>query len=103
MSQSPWEAIVARKREQVAAALPAEWRLPQHLLDEIRQDPTANVLGVPAECGLLTPREIEITQDHDAVALVAKLASNRFTASEVTTAFCKRAAIATQLVRSERV
>lgn len=57
-----------------------------------------NVLQVPKTCGILDEREISITEDNDAVDLVEKIRQQEFTAEEVTVAFCKRAAIAQQLV-----
>jgi amidase len=49
-------------------------------------------------CGLLTAHELEITEVDDAVALLEKLHSKTWSALEVTVAFCKRAAVAQQLV-----
>jgi Asp-tRNA(Asn)/Glu-tRNA(Gln) amidotransferase A subunit family amidase len=57
----------------------------------------SNVLDIPAKCGILSAREIDITEGYDATALLQKLASKELSAVEVTTAFCKRAAIAQQL------
>ncbi|KAI5258661.1 amidase [Aureobasidium subglaciale] len=56
-----------------------------------------NALEVPKICGILTEREIAITEDNDAVDIIEKIRSQAFTAEEVTLAFCKRAAIAQQL------
>jgi amidase len=47
---------------------------------------------------LLTARELEITCVQDAVVLLEKIHSKEWSAFEVTVAFCKRAAIAQQLV-----
>jgi Asp-tRNA(Asn)/Glu-tRNA(Gln) amidotransferase A subunit family amidase len=55
------------------------------------------VLHVPRECGILSPTEVSITEDHSIKSLLSALASQRLTALDVTTAFCKRAAIAQQL------
>lgn len=49
-------------------------------------------------CGLLTGRELEITEVEDCVALLEQLHSQKWSALEVTIAFCKRAAIAQQLI-----
>jgi amidase len=57
-----------------------------------------NVLEVPKTCGILNEREISITGDNDAVDIVKKIRKQEYTAEEVTVAFCKRAAIAQQLV-----
>jgi amidase len=46
----------------------------------------------------LTERELEITDVEDCVALLERLHSRRWSALEVTVAFCKRAAIAQQLI-----
>ena len=57
-----------------------------------------NVLDVPATCGILSSKKIEITGNWDAVALIEKLGKGELASLEVTTAFCKRAAIAQQLI-----
>ncbi|KAF7560566.1 hypothetical protein G7046_g3586 [Stylonectria norvegica] len=88
-----WEKIAQTKRASREAAIPGEWRLkPGQVLDS-----QLNVISVPAECGILTTRELEITGT-DAVVLVKKLISREYSSHEVTLAFCKRAAIAQQLV-----
>ncbi|KAH0359955.1 amidase, partial [Aureobasidium melanogenum] len=56
-----------------------------------------NVLEVPKTCGILTDREITITEDNDAVDIVDKIRQQEYTAEEVAVAFCKRAAVAQQL------
>jgi len=56
------------------------------------------VLDVPRSCGILSEREIKITEDYDAVAIIAGIKAGELSAEEVTVAFCKRAAIAQQLV-----
>ncbi|KAH0036688.1 amidase, partial [Aureobasidium melanogenum] len=56
-----------------------------------------NVLEVPKICGILTDREITITEENDAVDIVDKIRQQEYTAEEVTLAFCKRAAVAQQL------
>jgi amidase len=61
-----------------------------------------NVLEAPKTCGILTEREISITGDNDAVDIVEKIRQQEYTAEEVTVAFCKRAAIAQQLVNFAR-
>ncbi|GLA03421.1 hypothetical protein AnigIFM60653_003040 [Aspergillus niger] len=93
MAITMWEHRAKSKQAQTAAAIPPEWTLPADIL----LDSSANVLDVPRTCGLLTEREIHITEDYDATALLEKLAPGEFSSVEVTTAFCKRAAIAQQL------
>lgn len=57
-------------------------------------------MDVPISCGLLSPREVEITETTDVGILLEKLASAEWSSVEVTTAFYKRAIIAHQLVRA---
>lgn len=90
MTLSHWQQKAAAKQADAAAKIPAEWRLPADILQQ-------TVLDIPRTCGLLTPQELGITEDYDATALRDKLAAGEFSSFEVTTAFCKRAAIAQQL------
>ncbi|KAL2428444.1 Amidase [Exophiala dermatitidis] len=94
---SDWTELVAKKRAEVAKKLPAEWRLPSSVLDTVSATSDISVLDVPAKCGILTSRELEITEKYDAVELVARMAAKELSASEVTLAFCKRAAVAHQV------
>jgi hypothetical protein len=88
-------------------AIPKDARLPSSILDDL----PLNVMGIPASCGLLSARELEIT-DLDVVALsqskrvidtspcanpLTEIAAGEYTAVETVTAFGKRAAIAHQL------
>ncbi len=92
-SKPHWKDIVAEKRARQAAAIPKEWLItppPDTVLD---------VTGVPEQCtGLLSPRELEITNTADVAVLLRKLASAEWSSVEVTTAYYKRAIIAQQLV-----
>lgn len=88
-----WETIATSKQKKRAALIPPEWRLHRRPASS-----DINVLSVPAECGILTTRELEITGNHDAYALAKLLKDGFYSAEEVTVAFCKRAAIAQQLV-----
>jgi hypothetical protein len=86
-----WQSKVTKKQAQVKAAIPTQWLLP----DSIR--PT-RVLDIPRQCGILSVRELIITGNYDAGQLLHQLATGSLTSVEVTEAFCKRAAIAQQLV-----
>ncbi|OAP54831.1 hypothetical protein AYL99_11279 [Fonsecaea erecta] len=92
-----WKDLVAKKRAEGAKAVPQEWRLAPNILESVSADADISVLDVPAECGILTPKELEITEKYDAVDLTAKMAAKELSAVEVTQAFCKRAAIAHQV------
>lgn len=89
-----WQDIAKGKRNERDRKIPSEWRL-KHA-DAF--PPGSNVLHVPATCGILAAEELKITSDYDAVDLVELLRHGTYTAEAVTVAFCKRAAIAQQLV-----
>ncbi len=79
-----WQSISWQKKDQQFARIPSEWRLPNL--------PPANVtnyLGVPRECGILTEKELEITENYDATALATAIRDGRLKCVAVTTAFCK--------------
>jgi len=85
-----WEILAADKRSRIAASIPPEWR--------IQTLPTTDsVMDYPTKSGIMTPEELKITES-SAVELVGELASGTLSSVAVTTAFCKRAALAHQLV-----
>lgn len=87
-----WESIAAQKKKVQTEAIPKEW-----LLKTLPPSSQLDVRGVPASCGILNAKELEITEKHDATSLILALQEREYTAFEVATAFCKRAAIAQQL------
>ena len=91
-----WTDIAAKAQTRLRNSIPTEWRIPHHKLP---QDDRLDVTGFPRECGLLTPEELKITESF-ATDIVGAIAAGEWTAEEVTRAFCKRAAVAHQLVRS---
>lgn len=84
------DSIVA---EQFGDKVPKELRLPRHII----KDPPQNVTNIPQECGLLTKKEIEITENYDATALAEAISDGKLSSVAVATAFGKRAIIAHQL------
>lgn len=94
-------AIAQRKQAELAAAIPAEWRLPAHLIpagmlspaDSITEGPKqygrVNVMDIPRTCGVLTPKELEITEKYDVRGLVAEMTDGKLKAEEVARAFSK--------------
>lgn len=91
-----WQAKVATKRAKLAASLPASTVLPGALLDSLT--PTSAVLDVPATSGVLTARQLAVTEEASPAALLGKLAAGVYSAAEVCRAFCDRAAVAQQLI-----
>ncbi|KLO20289.1 general amidase [Schizopora paradoxa] len=90
-----WQALCTDKRARQLAQIPKEWLLPASSLPPAEQ---LDVSNVPRECGVLTARELEITEIDDVSVLLAKLASVEWSAVEVVTAFYKRAIVAHQVV-----
>lgn len=96
-----YAAIAQRKQAELAAAIPAEWRLPAHLIpagmlspaDSITEGPKqygkVSVMDIPRTCGLLTRKELEITEKYDVRGLVAEMTEGKLRAEEVARAFGK--------------
>ncbi|CAO2648610.1 Nn.00g078770.m01.CDS01 [Neocucurbitaria sp. VM-36] len=93
-----WESLAQSKRESVAAKIPESWRLPSDMTSTFHEKAQLNVLDVPRTSGILTQRELEITENYDATELVSLMSEGELKSIDVVTAFCKRAAIAQQCV-----
>jgi amidase len=92
-----WQIKVANKRASEYAKIPKAWRLdPQFLSND--ETSAVSVMGVPAKSGILTTAELDITEKYSAVRLAKAVQSGSIKAVDVATAFCKRAAIAQQLL-----
>jgi len=93
MEESTWRTRGETKRKSILNLIPAKWQLKDPIppASELR-DVTGKYIRQ-----FLTPREIEITET-DAVDIVAHTSTGRWSALEVTEAFCHRAALAHQLV-----
>ncbi|CCM06222.1 uncharacterized protein FIBRA_08468 [Fibroporia radiculosa] len=93
MSQGAnWQELVADKQRRQKASIPQDWLVavpPAAVLD---------VTAFPEQCGLLSERELQITNTVDVGVLLQKLAAAEWSSVEVTTAFYKRAIVAQQLV-----
>lgn len=72
-----WQTVSAAKREQNAAKIPKEWQLPESILSMVNHEADLNVLDVPRKCGILSEREIELTEKYDATELLKKMASGQ--------------------------
>ena len=88
-----WKDVVAEKRTRQAATMPKDW-----ILSNLPPKETLNVIDFPEKCGLLSAKEIDITNSGVDV-LLENMAKRIWSAVEVTTAFSKRAVVAHQLVR----
>ena len=89
-----WTDIAAKAQTKLRNSIPAEYRIP---LDKLPPEDQLDVTGFPAKCGLMSELELKITESY-ATEIVGAVAAGEWTAVEVTKAFCKRAAIAHQVV-----
>ncbi|KXT01880.1 hypothetical protein AC578_2155 [Pseudocercospora eumusae] len=92
-SMEQWKEISAKAKQKTLDSIPAEWRLPE---EKLPADDVLDVTGFPAQSGLLSKKELEITNSL-ATEIVAKIAKGEWSSEAVTLAFCKRAALAHQL------
>lgn len=91
-----WRQLALSKRVSTFNKIPKEWLLPIEQASQYTESNPISVLDVPRTCGILTQKELDITEKHDATDLVALMSKGEVSSVEITTAFCKRAAIAHQ-------
>lgn len=91
-----WKQISQKAIQKVLDDIPTEWTVAK---DKLPGHDVVDVTGFPAKSGILDKQELEITESL-ATEIVARVASGEWKAEAVTVAFCKRAAIAHQLVCS---
>lgn len=98
-----WETKVAAKQQAARDKIPKEWLLPSSVL-QMLQTPLAEHpnrvidMDIPRKSGVMTEKELDITEKYTLEQLLLKLRSGEVSSVEVTLAFSKRAAIAQQLV-----
>jgi amidase len=90
-----WQDAAARKREDISALIPKEWRVDN--LPSIKEQ--VDVTDCIKQ--YLSEEELSITES-DAEKIVEKTTSGEWTAEKVTRAFCHRAALAHQSVRTSK-
>ncbi|TFK57254.1 general amidase [Heliocybe sulcata] len=88
---SSWQSSVADKRKRQQESIPKEWTVP------VPANDVSNVIRFPEQSGVMSSKELQITNEVDVQELLQKLASGQWSAVEVTTAFYKRAILAQQV------
>jgi len=88
-----WRSISAGKIAARDALIPAEWKL-----KDVVPDSVLDVTGIPESSGILSEEELRIT-NADTSEILSRVHAGVWKARAVAVAFCKRAAIAQQLVR----
>lgn len=93
MSELPWEARAAEKRAATLSKIKPSWRLAPEDLERAGQqrDLTGSFIN-----GLLDEQTVSITS-MDSLPILESISGGRLSATEVTTAFCKTAAVAHQI------
>jgi amidase len=92
MFSQTYHAIAHRKLKTLQSLIPKDW-----LLDPLPDPLPLDVRSLVLKSTVLTPDEFSITSSHDVTSLSQLIHSRALTSEAVTTAFCKRAAIAQQL------
>ncbi|RDW86551.1 general amidase GmdB [Aspergillus mulundensis] len=97
MAGETWQAVVAERRRELDALIPAEWKLSEEFMASLPAD--GRLLGAEPvrKSGILSETELDITENYTAGQLLQRLAWGDVSSLAVTTAFSKRAAIAQQL------
>jgi len=95
MAVKPWQEIRDAKKAEQASRIPTEWKLASK---DFPPEGAIDLRPVANNSGILSTRELKITgEEYDATSLAAAIAEGTYSAEEVATAFCKRAAIGHQL------
>jgi amidase len=87
-----WKTISSSAQQTLLESIPAKWRINTRSYDNL-----TDVSGVPITCGILSQKQIDIT-NLTVTELAKRIRSRKFKATEVLEAFAARAAIAHQLV-----
>ncbi|CRL26866.1 Amidase [Penicillium camemberti] len=95
---SNWQDLVAAKRHECEQKIPRDWLLSAEQLAFAQETPRVLDIDLPRRSGLLSEVELDLTENYTASQLLNKLASGQVNSLAVTTAFCKRAAIAQQVL-----
>lgn len=95
---SNWQDLVAAKRRECEQKIPHDWILSPDQLAFVQATPRVLEIDLPRRSGLLSEVELDLTENYTASQLLVKLTSGQVSSLDVTAAFCKRAAIAQQVV-----
>ncbi|KAI6088690.1 amidase [Hypoxylon rubiginosum] len=95
VAKKTWQELQAAKAAERNSRIPEEWKLKA---DQLPSEDVVDLRPIVSSCGILSSAELAITgEEYDASSLAAAIAAGKFTAVEVVTAFCKRAAVGQQL------
>ena len=100
---STWKTKVAAKQQAARDKIPKDWLLPASVLQALKMPIAEHQnrvidMDIPRKSGILTEKELDITENYTVEELLSKLKSGDLSSLEVTVAFSKRSAMAQQLV-----
>lgn len=98
MASVDWQKLIEAKLADRDSRIRPEWRLDERITMQVNHHSTLSAFDLLDQTTFFTEREREITEKHDASTLIQMMATGAISSVEVTTALCKRAAIAQQLV-----
>ncbi|KAL0933472.1 general amidase [Colletotrichum truncatum] len=96
--EASWVSIASRKQAERASRIPPKWHISPNVIprDPPRlQDGPQKVLDIPPR--FLSQEEVSITESYNVPSLLQAISSRKLSVTDVTKAFCHRAAIAQQL------
>lgn len=88
-----YQLVATRKKANQWSKIPEDWRISADQFKTL-----TNVMDIPLSCGVLSETDVRITSDYDATALLEQVKARVWSVEQVVVSFCKRAAIAHQLV-----
>lgn len=97
MTTPQWQKVAEEQQQLRDSKIPREW-----ILKSPPSDDVTNVMDVPSTSGIMSKEELALTEK-DATELLSLMATGKVKSYDVTLAFCKRAAIAQQLVRPKSI
>jgi hypothetical protein len=95
MTIQNWQIQAQKGKDLLESSVPKQWLAPADQLPPVTQK---NVTDFPRKSGLLTDRELGITE-LSATELTSGMGKGELTAEEVVVAFLKRSVLGHQLVR----
>ncbi|CAE7007194.1 hypothetical protein PTNB85_01385 [Pyrenophora teres f. teres] len=101
MTSTSWETKVAAKQQAAREKIPKDWLLPASVTDALQfplSEHPINMMDMPRKSGVMTERELDITEKYTVTELLTLMAQGDLSSLEVTVAFSKRAALAQQLL-----
>ncbi|KAF4564834.1 hypothetical protein EYR36_002774 [Pleurotus pulmonarius] len=91
MDNNNWQKRSADRKRAQLESIPSQWHIKSLPGDK------QSVLDIPRACGILSDRELEITETVDLDTILDRLRSGEWTSVETTTAYYKRAIVAHQM------